>query len=199
MTIPNYFTLIRLVIAPLFLVFYTGYEQLGITAKELPYLLLALLTLSEVTDGFDGYLARRLNQVSDLGKILDPMADSLCRLTMFLAFTAQPINMPLYIFFIFFFRDSLISGLRTICAIKNYTLAARPSGKIKAILQAITAYLIILMMIPYAYGYLSQESLTFYSSLIGMITAIYSVLSGLEYFYANRKYISLMIPCENKG
>ena len=73
----------------------------------LPYMLIFLLAVSELSDAFDGYLARRYNQVTDFGKILDPMADSIARLSYFLTFTAEPVKIPLALIFIFLYRTLL--------------------------------------------------------------------------------------------
>lgn len=189
MTVANYFTLTRLLISPLFIIIYTLHQALGLTSVALPYVLLALLTISELSDAFDGYLARKYNQVTDLGKILDPMADSIARISMFLAFTQAPVNLPVSLVFIFLYRDGMISTLRTICALKGYALAASRGGKIKTVMQAIAAYLILVFMISHSNGLLSLDSLQYYSFLVVAIAAIYTVYTGIEYFIINRGFI----------
>ncbi len=67
MSIANYFTLVRLVISPLFLWLYLCHDLVGIDSYWLPYCLLMLWSISELSDAFDGYLARKYNQVTDLG------------------------------------------------------------------------------------------------------------------------------------
>jgi CDP-diacylglycerol--glycerol-3-phosphate 3-phosphatidyltransferase len=162
---------------------------MGITREYVPIVLLCLLALSELSDAFDGYLARKYNQVTDLGKILDPMADSISRFTYFLTFTASPVNVPLILIFIFFYRDLVISTLRTICALKGFALAARTSGKIKAGIQALAAVVILILMALQARDLVSAESLTYYSSWIVGLASIYTAYSGFDYIYANRQYI----------
>jgi len=132
MNIAHYFTFFRIFVSPIFLLVYIAHEQLGISSTLLPYVLIFLLGMSEFSDAFDGYIARKTNQVTDLGKILDPMADSIYRISVFLTFTLDPIRVPMILIFVFIYRDSVISTLRTICALRGYTLAARISGKIKA-------------------------------------------------------------------
>lgn len=182
-------TLFRIVISPLFLVFYLYYESLGIDLVALPYLLIFLLGICELSDFFDGYLARKLNQVTDLGKILDPMADSIARLSVLLTFTQGVIQLPLLLVFIFLYRDAIISTLRTVCALRGVTLAARLSGKIKALIQALAAFMILILMIPYSLGHLSAEYLQMTSFYIVLFAAVYTFASGIEYIYANRQYI----------
>lgn len=187
--IPLALTIGRIFISPIFLLFYLKHQAMGIPFTALPYILLGLVALSEISDFLDGVLARRWNVVTDLGKILDPMADSITRISMLLTFTQGIIDLPVILIFVFLYRDSVISTLRTVCALKGIPLAARTSGKIKAILQGVSVFAILLLMIPYGAGHLSLEALRTISFNIVLVTAIYTVASGIEYLIANRKYI----------
>ncbi|WP_068468188.1 CDP-diacylglycerol--glycerol-3-phosphate 3-phosphatidyltransferase [Candidatus Protochlamydia phocaeensis] len=198
MSIPNYLTFFRIFISPIFLLVYLEYETFDISLVTLPYVLLFLLGVSELSDACDGYLARKYNQVTDLGKILDPMADSIYRISVFLTFTLPPIKLPMLLVFIILYRDSVISTLRTICALKGFALAARPSGKLKAVIQAISAFFVILLLIPYSLGYLSLAALHQISTLIVTFTAIYTFFSGCDYIYANRHYIARLLTSKVK-
>lgn len=185
MSIANYLTFSRILIAPIFLLFYLEHDALGISNVVLPYVLLALLGISELSDAFDGYLARKYNQVTDLGKVLDPMADSIARISVFLTFTLEPVKLPMILVFVFLYRDSVVSTLRTICALKGFALAARTSGKIKAVVQAVAAFIVLLLMIPHSLGYLSTEELHDAGTLIVSLAAIYTLYSGIEYINSN--------------
>lgn len=178
---------------------YLEYDLLGISFFVLPYVLLFLLGVSELSDAFDGYFARRFRQVTELGKLLDPMADSIYRISVFLTFTQPPVNLPLLIVFIFLYRDSVISTLRTICALKGFTLAARSSGKIKAMIQAASAFVILLMMIPYSLGFVSQTVLRATSIVVVSIAAAYTLYSGIEYIWSNRDYVVRLLTDKEKG
>jgi CDP-diacylglycerol--glycerol-3-phosphate 3-phosphatidyltransferase len=168
---------------------YLEHDLLGISLAALPYILLFLLCVSELSDAFDGYLARRFHQVTDFGKILDPMADSIYRISVFLTFTQPPVNLPLLLVFVFLYRDSVISTLRTICALRGFALAARSSGKVKAVIQAGSALIILLLLIPYTLGYLSYGLLRGISITAVSIAAVYALYSGIEYIWANRPYV----------
>jgi len=193
MSIANYFTFIRIVISPIFLFVYLEHEWLGISAIMLPYVLLVLLAISELSDAFDGFLARRYNQVTDLGKVLDPMADSIARISVFLTFTLEPVNLPMPIIFIFLYRDSVVSTLRTICALKGFALAARTSGKIKAVIQAIAAFIVLILMIPYSLGDITKETLHNTGTAIIGVAALYTIYSGVDYIRANWLYIRKLL------
>lgn len=184
-----YLTLGRLLLGPLFLLVYLYYSYLGISLTFLPYVLLLLLSISEVSDMLDGFFARKWNQVTELGKVLDPMADSIARISVFLTFTQGIIQLPLILVFIFFYRDSIVSTLRTICALKGIALAARMTGKIKAIVQATASFMIVLLILLYSQERISLQILQFNSLCIASLAACYTVFSGIEYIYSNREYI----------
>lgn len=198
MTIAHTLTFFRIFISPIFFLIYIEHDAFGISATTLPYVLLALLSVSELSDALDGFLARRYNQVTDFGKLMDPMADSIYRISIFLTFTQPPVSIPLPLIFVFIYRDSVISYLRTICALKGFTLAARTSGKIKAILQAIAAFIVLIMMIPHSLKLITTSTLSSISTWAIGLVAIYTVIAAIEYLYANRSYI-MRILTENPG
>ena len=189
MNLAHFFTFLRIFLSPLFPILYLGRESLGISLTSLPYVMLVFLIVSEFSDIFDGFLARRRNQVTDLGKVLDPMADSITHISLFLTFTQGFVQLPLLIVLVFLDRDFFISTLRTLCALRGVALAARWSGKVKAILQALVAFLILGLMIPYTTGKLSLELFQKISLFAVSISAIYTAFSAIDYFYSNRSYI----------
>ncbi len=155
----------------------------------LPFVLIGLLIVCELTDIFDGVVARRTNEVTDLGKILDPMADSVVRISFLLTLTQGIIKLPLMLVLVFIYRDAITSTLRVLCALRGHAMAARMSGKLKAIVQAIAVFSMVILMIPYSNGLISLESLRTASYWIVFVAAVYSVASGIEYLIANRNYI----------
>jgi CDP-diacylglycerol--glycerol-3-phosphate 3-phosphatidyltransferase len=189
LNLPNLLTLTRLFIGPFFLFLYLEYDSLGIHLTALPYILLSLLGVAELSDACDGYFARKYDEVTDLGKILDPMADSIYRLSIFLTFTLPPVQLPMILLFIFLYRDMIISTLRTICALKGFALDARPSGKFKAAAQGCAVFIITLLLIPYTQGDLTEENLQFASAVIVAIVACYTFFSGAEYLYAHQHHL----------
>ena len=196
MTLANSLTIFRVFVSPIFLLIYIAHNQLGISNVALPYVLLSLLLVTELSDAFDGYVARKYNQVTDLGKILDPSADSIYRISVFLTFTLEPIRVPMILIFIFLYRDSVSSTLRTICALRGFALAARFSGKLKAIIQAIAAALVLILMIPHSLGKLDTETLHLASTWIVGVAAAYAFFSGIDYIMANKQYISKLLKKE---
>lgn len=159
----------------------------------MPYALLLLLVVLELSDALDGYYARRYGEVSDFGKILDPMADSVARISMFLAFTYPPIDIPVLFVFLIIWRDSIVSTLRTICALRGVALAARRSGKIKSVAQAATAFFIVLMMILYTKGEIALEQLQKISFFISLAAVLFTLLTAIDYISSNRMHIKKIL------
>ncbi|NDD58669.1 MAG: CDP-diacylglycerol--glycerol-3-phosphate 3-phosphatidyltransferase [Chlamydiae bacterium] len=189
MSLPLCLTLSRILFGPIFMIIFLYYQDFGITLKSLPYILLGLTFFSEISDVFDGFFARRHNKVTELGKLLDPMADSIFRLSVFFSFTQGFLQLPLILVCIFFYRDIIISTLRTVCALRGVALAARWSGKIKAVILALVIFFILILTIPYSLGYLDLETLHLISFYSTSVAALYTVYSGMEYIIANRSYI----------
>lgn len=112
------------------------------------WLALGLMLACEVSDWLDGFLARRMNWVSSSGKVLDPMADSLYRISVFVAIVANG-WMPLWMLLIMAARDLGMSEVRLLAQRSRITLAARSSGKLKAAVQGVAQFAIVLL---YAIG-----------------------------------------------
>lgn len=185
----HYLTLLRIFLSPVFPILYLERESLGIPIVWLPYIMLGLLIICECSDVLDGMLARKRNEVTDLGKVLDPMADSITHISLFLTFTQGFVSLPLILVFIFLYRDILISTLRTLCALRGVALAARVSGKMKAIIQAAVIFIILFMMIPYTTGLISLNLFQQISLFAAGVAALYTLISVVDYIYANWVHI----------
>ncbi|CRX38408.1 CDP-diacylglycerol--glycerol-3-phosphate 3-phosphatidyltransferase [Estrella lausannensis] len=198
MGLANFLTLTRVLLSPFFLIIYVHYSFLGLSQESMPYALLILLVLLELSDAFDGYYARRYGEVSDLGKILDPMADSVARISMFLAFTYPPIDIPVLFVFLIIWRDSIVSTLRTICALRGVALAARKSGKIKSVAQAATAIFIVLLMLLQSRGTIALSQLQTISFWIALAAVSFTLLTAVDYISSNRVHIKKILSFKRR-
>ena len=189
MNLANTLTLLRLFVSPVFYLIYSKYGWFGLGFSPACYLLIALLALAEFSDFIDGYIARKWGQVTDFGKLFDPMADSIMHTCVYLTFTLPPIGLPIGYIFIFLYRDFLISALRTICALKGTALAARMSGKIKTALVAGAAFVLLILLVLYQRGFLLHQELQTSALIVAGIAVLFSLFSGIEYIYANRRHI----------
>ena len=97
-----------------------------------------LFVLASVTDGVDGYLARRRGQITTMGILLDPLADKIMVTSAFVALVAfNPQVVKVWIAVIIIGREFLISGLRSIAASEGFTISASDLGKLKTVVQIV--------------------------------------------------------------
>src|SRR5688572_7259559 len=137
--LPNALTLFRIFLVPFLVVVlltkFTGREYAG----------LAIFLVAAVTDFFDGYIARKRNQITRLGTLLDPIADKLLMSAAFISLVEMdPTHVPAWMVVIIIGREFAVSGLRSIAAQQGVTIAASPLGKGKLISQVIAISLLIL-------------------------------------------------------
>ncbi len=137
MTVSNIITVSRIFLAPVFVAFIVLWDGLGDLRTAALIGAWIVYLLIELSDLADGFFARLLKQESELGRVLDPFADSLSRLSCFLAFAFVNI-MPLWLFLIVLYRDLWVALLRTLMAKKGRLQGARLSGKIKAWVYGVT-------------------------------------------------------------
>ncbi|MFA6227708.1 MAG: CDP-diacylglycerol--glycerol-3-phosphate 3-phosphatidyltransferase [Patescibacteria group bacterium] len=131
--LPNVLTSCRLLLTPLAMILLVRSSAVSLAGC------LLVVVIIEITDFFDGFLARRWKKVSDFGKLYDPYCDVTFHLMMFLCLASLGI-LPLWIMAIFLFRELTVWFLRAYCATSGINLAARPWGKRKA--NAQTAMLV---------------------------------------------------------
>ncbi len=135
MKLANLVTSSRIFLSPLFFLVFFIPEWTGAGNFISVFILWILFILIEISDLFDGMVARARNEVSDLGKLLDPFADSFSRLTYFLCFIGIGV-MPVWVFLLVLYRDLSVSFIRLLMAKKGIAMSARISGKIKAFIYA---------------------------------------------------------------
>jgi len=189
-----FLTISRVAIAPVFaFVFVWGYGSGG---SEWIWICFGIALLIELSDLFDGMLARARKEVTDFGKVADPVADSVSRQTVFISFMLTGI-IPLWMYLIFFYRDAFMQLLRIVCASSGVVLAARKSGKAKAVLQGIATFAVLIAIIIMQKSSGGAEAKIWRGEHPGfwimLIPAIYTLLSVIDYIIPNRKLIVRMM------
>ncbi len=182
MTLPNLFTLSRIFLSPLFFFFFFLGTWTGNSQFAHVLVLWALFLLIELSDLLDGYLARRLNRTSEFGKILDPFADALSRLTYFICFAGKGI-MPLWVLLLIVYRDLGVAFARQVAGGRGVILGARLTGKIKAWVYAI-AGVAGMLRISVDYFTLPQmiiHTLNRISGIVFIFCALIAVISLVDY------------------
>lgn len=138
MNLPNKLTVSRLVLTPLFFIAYHLGSWIDPSLASLSSILtIGMWVMIELSDLLDGIIARRRNLVTDLGKVMDPFADTLSRITYFLCFTGSGF-MPLWVFSLIVWRELSILFVRMLMMGKGKAVAANIFGKAKAVLYAIS-------------------------------------------------------------
>lgn len=186
--LPNLMTGARIVISPFFAYFFINGNSGHVGWL---WISLAALLLIELSDALDGLIARRTKQVTDFGKFFDPMADSLSRLTIFSSFLVADI-IPLWMFLIFLYRDTLVAGIRYLCIKENVVVPASSSGKLKAIFQAIGSFAVLFISFAHAYNlsFVPKAIAGMHPGFVVMLfpTAI-TVYSLYDYWQSNRSVL----------
>lgn len=137
--IPNTLAFIRLLLAPLMFLFLVNQEAsffAGIHSSWLNYIAAFIFVLASATDFFDGYIARTFDQITTLGKILDPLADKMLTLAGFLGLMILGSASPWAIFLILT-RELFITGLRVSAVAEGIDISASWMGKVKTVVQMI--------------------------------------------------------------
>jgi CDP-diacylglycerol--glycerol-3-phosphate 3-phosphatidyltransferase len=143
LNLPNILTLSRIGLAVLFVVIYQFHT---ITSGIIAIL---IVIGSIITDYWDGKLARQRGIVSDFGKLVDPLTDSILYVTIFACFSffSKPPWMPVAFFWAVAAREFLIhSALRPFMLSKNIVVAARYPGKVKTVMQCVVAITALVFM-----------------------------------------------------
>ena len=200
MNTPNKITLSRLLLIPLIVFFYL--------ATFIPYARLVaaiLFVIAALTDFVDGHIARKTNQVTDLGKFFDAIADKVLTMTGFILIIAVPITgtapvvwpswLGVVCVVVMLAREFIISALRQLAASKGKVLAADMSGKIKATLQfvSIVLYMFYAFFLTDIAPNLSTSVVETSTGIIGLIlmivlalATVLTVYSGVHYLIQNR-------------
>ncbi len=144
MNLPNSITLIRICSIPL-LIWILSSNQFSSVHGTKELLASAVFIAASMTDGIDGYLARKRGEITTMGILLDPMADKLLIAAAFVTLVQfNPSLVPAWIAVIIIGREFLVSGLRSIAASGGFTIEASELGKFKMVVQIVSVVAVIL-------------------------------------------------------
>ena len=133
---------------------------------------------ASITDYYDGQIARKYNLITNLGKLIDPLADKLLVISALTTLTKYN-QISLWIVLIIIFRELLITGLRAIVAADGTVIAAETLGKWKTATQMITLTLIVLFPMSYTVN-----------NILLTIPLILTIVSGAEYVIKSKDVLS---------
>ncbi len=169
MNLANKITFFRFLLVPLY-VFFIGYTD-NYTLAFIVFILAA------ITDFLDGYIARKYNMVTNLGKFIDPLADKFLTLAAFIVFATKFSYISPVVLMIVVFRELAISVFRAVASSNNNVIAASIFGKIKTILQITLVIVMNLSLITWIPRLLID---VFTVSMVAI-----TLISLFEYIYKN--------------
>jgi CDP-diacylglycerol---glycerol-3-phosphate 3-phosphatidyltransferase len=144
LNLPNSITLTRIFSIPILIWLLTTKRIHGAHGEQ-ELLASAVFILASITDGIDGYLARRRNQITTMGMLLDPWADKLMIAAAYITLVqVNPHIVPAWMAVIIIGREFLVSGLRSIAAAQGFTIEASDLGKSKMVVQIISVVAAVL-------------------------------------------------------
>lgn len=198
MNLPNRITIARFMLVLIMIgVMLFPYEtvsnvNLGSTLIPLPYFVaLVLFVVASFTDFLDGYLARKLNLVTNFGKFLDPFADKVLTNSAFILLMITPswveielIRVPAWIVIIMIIRDLAVDGIRMIGVSQGKVIAASKIGKLKTVMQIIA--IISVFLNDAMFAFLNLPNGFTITDFILYLAATISLISLISYLYNNR-------------
>ena len=184
MNLPNSITLSRIAAIPVLIWALSAHSPFHGRGGEQEIFASLIFIAASVTDGLDGYFARKRGQITTLGMLLDPLADKLMVSAAYIVLVAyNPAIVPPWIAVVVIGREFLVSGLRSIAAAEGFTIQASDIGKLKTVIQIVSVVAAILNHRWYEW--------IFGPVVIGVhliaLTAIYwmtivSIISAVDYF-----------------
>ncbi|MDE7395739.1 MAG: CDP-diacylglycerol--glycerol-3-phosphate 3-phosphatidyltransferase [Clostridiales bacterium] len=184
MNLPTKLTVLRMILIPAFVaLFFIPFPFHTVVAT-------GVFIIASFTDFLDGYIARKRNMVTDLGKFLDPIADKMlvaCALFAIVLFESKWQIGVTVCAMVIICRELMISGFRIVASAKNVVLAADKLGKIKTVLQMIALILLLPIADIYAYAPALLGDIVFYAGLAILVLAtVMAVVSGCHYIVKNK-------------
>ncbi len=188
MNLPNKLTVVRIVLAPLFLL---------LMLWDFPFHNLAagaVFGAAALTDMFDGRIARSRGLITNLGKFLDPLADKMLTTAAFLAFLAID-RLDVWALMVVLTREFMVTSVRLVAAKDGTVIAASFWGKLKTVMQFIAILFEIVALewaswsawLPQVPAAAFAVPLTVGYALL-WISVIATAISGVQYVWANRRY-----------
>ena len=187
MTFPNQLSILRIILAPVFLFMYLSDSVL---IKQLS---LFVFFIAVLTDWYDGWHARKFKSVTKIGVFLDPLADKVLTSFAFLLFFLEGV-MPLWMMLVIVVRDIVMTLLRSYHEFKGKTMKTSYIAKVKTFIQMTYIFLILFLLIILTFkvdGTLKTEINIFMYSEVNycmmLLVTLITFYTGVSYFF-EKKY-----------
>ncbi len=194
MNLPNKITLIRIFLSFLIVIILLfPFDAVGLNATKLfineqivvdikYFMAGALFIAASLTDFLDGYIARKYNLVTDLGKMLDAIADKFLVNAVLIVLASQGLIHPI-IPVIVVTRDTVVDVIKMVVGTKKAVVGAILSGKVKTIFMMLGISLTLFYNLPFELINIKV------SDILLIIATVLSVYSGIEYYQKNKKIL----------
>lgn len=189
--LPNRLTLFRIIFTLFFLCFIFKED---LYSKIVAFLIFSVASL---TDLYDGYMARKLNMVTDFGKLIDPIADKILIFSCFLAFLEMRL-ISSWMVIIILFREIVITAFRLYALRKKQVIPADRIGKHKLVSQVFAIYCILVSLIVKDVFVFAGVTNSGVDRVLGMVifaamlvTVVLTLISGVAYIWRNRSLIEI--------
>jgi CDP-diacylglycerol--glycerol-3-phosphate 3-phosphatidyltransferase len=165
-----------------------------------PWIAAAVFALLALTDGLDGYLARSRNEITTLGKFLDPLADKILVTAALLALIELD-TLPAWVALVIIARDFLVSGLRMVASADHQVIAASSLGKSKTVLQIIAMILFIVKDSTVIRGFdpYLATGVDLLAWGVMLVALALTLLSMVEYFWKSASVLGLPLIGKRGG
>ena len=179
MTTASKVTMVRIFMIPVFIVFFMlGYYRSDLFGA-FDIFAIVLFVLAAATDGIDGHIARKYNQVTDFGKFIDPLADKILVISALICMVEFGYISSIAVIIIIA-REFMVTGLRIAAISSGKVIAAAMSGKIKTVIQIVCITAIML-----AYAFDINDSVEAFLNAGVWIMVFVTIYSGCEYMVKN--------------
>ena len=182
LNLPNKLTILRLLLVPVFCIFISA------SRTWTQWLAVIIFLAASATDLLDGYLARKNHQITDFGKLVDPIADK-CLITSAMLFLVAQGRMHAGVCMVFIAREFIISAFRMLAASHGVVIAAGKLGKYKTAMQTV-AVLLSMVCIPFGIydGFMGAFGVVL-ANVCMWIALVLAVLSCIDYIRSNKSVI----------
>jgi CDP-diacylglycerol---glycerol-3-phosphate 3-phosphatidyltransferase len=171
LNVPNALTLLRIVAVPVLVVALLDQTPDG------DLIAAAVFALAAVTDGLDGYIARRQQSITTFGKLMDPLADKLLVVAALISLVSLD-RLAAWAAMVIIAREFAVTGLRGLAAERGVVIAASWLGKVKTLLQVAAIFALIVF----------EPAPAWADALLYLAVAV-TVISGADYFFGLRRRI----------
>lgn len=193
MNLANKITIARILLIPFFMLFFAQYpiwltDRLSFfefVNQNGVFIAAMLFVVASATDKLDGYVARKYNQITNLGKLLNPLADKFL-ISVALIMMVQQDFISTWVAVVIIGREFVITGLRMVAAAQRVALSADQYGKLKMVLQVMGITAVLLDNVPFSFFTTIPID-----DVIMLLAVVMTIYSGCNYIVKNYKGLKL--------